>query len=304
MAIVVVGSVALDTVKTPKGTMSRGLGGSALHFSNAASILHPIKLVGVVGDDFPAEGMTFFSEKGIDTVGLERVSGKTFHWEGYYENDMSVAHTVNTELNVFAAFSPKIPDSYKKEKYLFLANIDPVLQRSVLEAMGKLDCSVMDTMNYWIDTKKSDVLDVISRVDIALLNDQEARSLTGEKNLIAAAKQLITKGLTYAVIKKGEHGAIVVGKDEYFATVSFPVENVVDPTGAGDSFAGGLVSYLAHEKKLDGKTIRKAMLYATAVASFNVEAFSIEGLRRVAKKDISSRIERIRGITEVGEIRL
>lgn len=304
MAIVVVGSVALDTVKTPHGEIKRGLGGSAVHFANAASILHPVKLVGVVGTDYPEEGMAFLKAKGVDIEGLEHADGKTFHWAGYYENDMSQAFTTATELNVFETFKPKIPASYKKEPVLFLANIDPTLQLGVLEQMEKPKLTVMDTMNLWINIKKNDVLSVLSKVDIALLNDQEARDLTGEKNLVDAAAFLIGKGLRYAVIKKGEHGALVMGKDEYFATVAYPVKKVIDPTGAGDSFAGGLVSFLAHADKLDNATLRKAMLYATATASFNVEAFSVDGLRRVTTKQIEERIKKIRAISEVGDIRL
>lgn len=304
MPVVVVGSVALDTVRTPKESITRGLGGSAVHFANAASLLEKVKLVGVVGKDYPEEGIQFLTEKGVDLEGLERTDGKTFHWEGYYEGDMGVAHTVNTELNVLGEFDPKIPASYKDEKFLFLANIVPDLQIKVLEEMGDLELSVMDTMNFWIESQKDRVIEVLKRVDIALLNDQEARDLSGESSIVKAGKALLQHGVKYVVIKKGESGAVVVGHDDYFVTPAYPVENVVDPTGAGDSFAGGLVSYIAHTGKLTSDTLRKAMVYATAVASFNVEAISVNALRKTTTKDVVARIRKLEDITRFGAITL
>lgn len=304
MSVVVVGSVALDTVKTPMAEIKRGLGGSAIHFSNAASVLEKVKLVGIVGEDYPQEGIAFCHHKGIDIEGLEKAKGKTFHWEGYYKGDMSEAITVNTELNVFAEFSPKIPESYRNEEFLFLANMAPTLQFDVLNKMKNLKLSVMDTMNFWIESQKDNVLDVMRHVDIALLNDAEALMLSGMHTLKHAAEWLLKLGLKYVVIKKGANGAIVMGKDEYFVCPAYPVDNVVDPTGAGDSFAGGLVSYIAHKGTLSKESLREAMIYATAVASFNVEAISIEGLYNVTPKNVQERVDKILEMIRVGEIKL
>lgn len=294
MSVCVVGSVALDDIKTPQGERKNLLGGAALHFSNAASPLTQVNLVGVVGDDFPDDGIKLFKEKKVDYSGLEVISGgKTFHWSGYYENDMNTAYTVSTELGVFADFNPKIPDKFKKSKLLFLANIDPVLQLKVKKIMGDI-FTMLDTMNFWIDSKRNELMEIIRLVDILLVNEGEARQLTGKKNLIEAAETLLSFGPKYVIIKKGEYGVSIMGKDFYFSLPSFPVTNLVDPTGAGDSFAGGFIGYLASAGKMNKDSLKVALAYGTVIASFYVEGFGVEGFRNVKESEIKKRLAKFR----------
>jgi len=300
--ILVVGSVALDTIKTPFGSVENILGGSAVHFSVAASIIGKVCIVGVVGEDFSDTYIQYLSKKGIDVEGLKKVPGKTFHWEGYYEYDMNQAHTVKTELNVFKDFHPEIPERYKSAEYLFLANIDPDLQLEILDSVRNPKLIISDTMNYWIENKKDRLIEVIKRTDIMLMNDSEARELFNTPNLIKAAKRIITLGPRVVIIKKGEHGAIMFTQDSFFITPAFPLEEVIDPTGAGDSFAGGFVSYLSRTQKFSENNLRKAMVFGTIVASFTVSDFGTRALDSIQYADIKKRYAELMRYTKFGKL--
>ncbi len=294
MAITVVGSVALDSIRTPKGEVEDALGGTATHFSNSASLLSEINLIGVVGDDYPKEGFDFFRTKKVDLEGLQIINGgKTFRWKGLYEGDMNVAITLETQLNVFESFNPKIPDKYKECDYLFLGNINPELQQEVLNQVKPKYASILDTMNLWINIKKEKLLKVIQGVDIIIVNDQELRDLIEEQNVILAGKSLLKLGPKYVVMKKGEHGAAIFSKEgEYFSLPAYPLEHVNDPTGAGDSFAGGFISYLESKKKKPTfENLKKALAYAIIVSSYYVEDFGIYGLENINSNNINDRYE-------------
>jgi sugar/nucleoside kinase (ribokinase family) len=303
MKILVVGSIALDTVRTPYVQGDHILGGSAVHFANAASIMaEGIDMVGVVGEDFTDGHIAFLKRKKVDVTGLIREKGLTFHWEGYYEKDMNQAITVKTELNVFQTFNPVLPASYKDDPIVFLANIDPVLQLRVLDNMKKPSLVVCDTMNYWIDTKKQDLLNVIKRANIALFNDAEIRSLTGIQNIRLASAELLKLGLDCIIVKRGEYGFLVISKQDTFAGAAVLLDDVKDPTGAGDSFAGGFVSYLSKKGDFSFSNIRKAVVYANLVASFNVQQLGLEGLDKVTFPDIKKRLVTYRELTAFGGI--
>ena len=297
MGILVVGSVALDTVETLEGKVEDSLGGSATYFSVAASFFHQqIHLVGVVGDDFPSEYVDFLSKRGIDLQGLERITGgKTFRWGGSYVSDLNAAETEFTYLNVFSDFDPKLPYTYQDTPYVFLANINPELQLRVLEQVHRPKLVVCDTMNLWIDISRPALMETLKQVDILILNDGEAKQLTEKKNLIQAGKEILTYGPSRVVIKKGEHGAISLTKSEFFAVPAYPLTFVFDPTGAGDSFAGGFMGYLAAQNRSnDEQTIRQAIVYGTVVASFNVEDFSLNRQRTLTRQEIDDRFNRLK----------
>ena len=297
MGILVVGSVALDTVETLEGKVEDSLGGSATYFSVAASFFHQqIHLVGVVGDDFPSEYVDFLSKRGIDLQGLERsTGGKTFRWGGSYVSDLNAAETEFTYLNVFSDFDPKLPYTYQDTPYVFLANINPELQLRVLEQVHRPKLVVCDTMNLWIDISRPALMETLKQVDILILNDGEAKQLTEKKNLIQAGKEILTYGPSRVVIKKGEHGAISLTKSEFFAVPAYPLTSVFDPTGAGDSFAGGFMGYLAAQNRSnDEQTIRQAIVYGTVVASFNVEDFSLNRQRTLTRQAIDDRFNRLK----------
>ncbi len=299
MSIVVVGSVALDSVETPVGKLESALGGSATYFSVAASFFTKgVKLVGVVGDDFPQEHVDFLRGREIDLAGLERVSGKTFHWSGRYGDNLNVAETLSTELNVFESFEPKLPESYRDTQYVFLANINPELQMDVLRQVRNTKLVVCDTMNLWISERKAELLETIKNVDIFVLNDAEACQLTGESNLNKAAKRLLEHGPDRVIIKKGEHGSATFTRTSYFSSPAYPLEDIFDPTGAGDTFAGGFVGYLASTDDLSESNIRKAIVYGTVLASFNVEDFSLNRQRSLTKAEIESRFAEMRAMTQ------
>ena len=299
MSIVVVGSVALDSVETPVGKVESALGGSATYFSVAASFFTKgVKLVGVVGDDFPQEHVDFLHSREIDLAGLERVSGKTFHWSGRYGENLNVAETLSTELNVFETFEPKLPESYRDTQYVFLANINPELQMDVLEQVRDTKLVVCDTMNLWISERKAELLETIKRVDIFVLNDAEACQLTGDSNLNRAAKRLLDYGPDRVIVKKGEHGSATFTRTSYFSSPAYPLEGILDPTGAGDTFAGGFLGYLASTDDLSEPNIRKAIVYGTVMASFNVEDFSLNRQRSLTKAEIESRFAEMRAITQ------
>jgi sugar/nucleoside kinase (ribokinase family) len=297
MSILVVGSIALDTVKTPTGNADDALGGSALFFSTAASFFAPVKVVGVVGEDFDFSGITFLEQRDVDLSGLKVEKGKTFRWGGRYHDNMNKRDTLFTYLNVFEKFQPVIPVKHRKSKFIFLANIDPELQLQVLESVDSPQLVVLDTMNFWINGKRDALEAVIKQSDIVILNDEEVRELTDIYNINTAAQEILKKGPRVLVIKKGEHGAIMVSQDDYFSTVAFPVKSVVDPTGAGDSFAGGFVGYLACCGELTNQSFRKAVAYGTTVASFSVESFSFNRLKEISRSDIEKRLEIFRTMT-------
>jgi len=301
MQVLVVGSVAFDDIATPFGTKKNVLGGSASHFSIAASNLVKPKIIAVVGQDFTEKQFKYLQKFGIDTSGIEKSSDKTFHWSGFYEHDMSVAHTKDTQLGAFASFEPKLTDEDKARQVLFLGNIDPDIQLKVVKQMKNPQLIGIDSMNFWIQSKQSALWKVLKTTDIAFLNDTEARMLAGEASLIKAAKKIRAKGPEIVIIKKGEHGALAVSKDDFFVTASFPTEDVFDPTGAGDSFAGGVMSYLASHtqpgKKIPPQTLREAIVWGSALASFAVEGFSTSGIEKAKKTSIESRSSVIRAMT-------
>ncbi|MBN1898157.1 MAG: sugar kinase [Spirochaetes bacterium] len=300
--ILVVGSVALDTIKTPFGKVERFLGGSAVHFAVAASILGQVGIVGVVGADFDDSFTAQLKRKGIDVEGLQKVSGKTFHWEGFYEYDMNQAHTVKTELGVFQNFQPEIPDKYKPASIVFLANIDPDLQLKVVESLKKPQLIVGDTMNYWIENKKEKLIEVIRRSDIMLMNDGEARQMFNTPNIVKAAKRIMTLGPKVVIIKKGEHGGIMFTPDTMFVAPAFPLDEVVDPTGAGDSFAGGFVSFLSRDLRLSDENLRKAIIFGTVIASFTVSDFGSRALYNLQYAEIKQRYAKLMKYTQFGKI--
>jgi sugar/nucleoside kinase (ribokinase family) len=297
MNVLVVGSVALDTLETPSGKREEMLGGSATYFSVSCSNFAPVRLVAVVGEDFPPAHLKLLREKGIDTEGLEVRPGKTFRWGGSYLSDLNQADTHFTHLNVFETFQPSLPPGWEKTDGVFLANIDPVLQLQVLDQMKRPQLVAGDTMNLWIKTKPDRVKDAIERMDLLFINDAEARQLTQEANLPKAARRLLAMGPRFVVIKKGEHGAVLYSRKETFCAPALPLEKVVDPTGAGDTFAGGCVGYIARRGCFAPAVLRRAVIYGSVMASFAVEDFSLNRLRRVGKADIVARYQRFKKLT-------
>lgn len=288
--ILVVGSVALDSIRTPYGEVTDALGGSASYFSFSASHFAPVSVVAVVGDDFPAEHRERFEARGVELSGLETAEGRTFRWRGEYMAELGHAHTLETQLNVFAEFSPKLDSAHRKAPFVFLANIDPDLQLHVLGQMQKPRMSLSDTMNYWIARKPDRVLEVLRRVDVALLNEEEAKALAGETHLTRAAERLLEAGANAVIIKKGEHGALYHSREERFITPAYPVMALTDPTGAGDSFAGGFIGMLARTNRSDGEALRQAMACGTAMASLAIESFSPERLIGTSADEITGRV--------------
>jgi sugar/nucleoside kinase (ribokinase family) len=295
--LTVVGSVAIDSVRTPFGERERSLGGAAMHFSVAASFFTDVSVVGVVGDDYTAEDEAVFHERHIDIESLRRISGgKTFRWVAEYGFDLNTARTLDTQLNVFADFKPELSETAKRAPFLFLANIQPTLQREVREQVDARFVA-MDTMNYWIEHSRDELLKTIGVVDALIINDAEVRELVGEPNLIRAAKKLLKLGPQMLVVKRGEYGAAFFTEDSYFATPAFPLDSVFDPTGAGDSFAGGFMGYLAQADKIDESILRRSVIYGSVMASFNVEEFSCDRLRRLKPEDIRERFHKFKEFT-------
>ena len=297
MNILVVGSIALDTVETPEESVNDSPGGSALYFSNAASFFAPVNVVGVVGDDFDPKMIDFGKNRPINFDGVYTESGKTFRWGGRYHDDPNKRDTLFTHLNVFENFKPDIPVQFRDSNIIFLANIDPELQLQVLNQINDPKLVVTDTMNFWISGKRNKLEEVIHHTNILILNDEETRQLTGEINLNSGASRLLEMGPDVVVIKKGEHGALLISKGSYFIAPAFPVEKVVDPTGAGDSFAGGLVGYLAKKGSFDDSELRKAIMYGTVVASFCVEDFSFRRLAKLNSNELTERYNTLKNIT-------
>ena len=289
MSILVVGSVAYDTVETPSGRAERVLGGSASFFAVAASFFSPVNLVGVVGNDFGEEQLQAFRGRPIDLAGLERMDGKTFHWQGRYSQDLNSRDTISTDLNVFEFFEPKIPAAYRRSELVFLGNIDPVLQRQVLAQVEHPRVVACDTMNFWIKGKPQELRETLAKVHVLLINDQEARELSGEWNLVRAARAILALGPRTLVVKKGEHGVLLFGHENVFAAPALPLETVVDPTGAGDTFAGGFMGFLAGAPELNDGVLRQAVVMGSTLASFCVEAFSLDRLVTLTRPEIDAR---------------
>ena len=296
MPVLVVGSIGIDHVKTQTEEHAELLGGSASFAAYAASFYAPVRLVGVVGDDFPAPHRALFASREIDLEGLEIAPGKTFRWSGEYETDMNNRKTLSLALNVFEHFSPKIPASWKETDFVLLANIAPALQSLVLDQISRPKFVVADTMDLWIDIAKDDLLALIKRIDMLILNDSEAKKLTGETNTIKAGRKLLAAGPKFVTIKKGEHGAILMSNNEIAALPAFPLEEVFDPTGAGDTFAGALVGYCASQGDASFATLREAIIHGTLVASFNVESFSLRRLEKLDAEQLAKRGAQFRKI--------
>lgn len=297
MSILVVGSVAFDSVETPFGQEDNILGGSATYFSTSASFFTDVNLVAVVGEDFPQEHIDFLGSRNIDLRGLSRVSGKTFHWKGRYGYDLNEAQTLETHLNVFADFKPQIPVEYAATDFLFLANIDPDLQMEVLNQVTTPRIVACDTMNFWISSKPEALKRVLERVDIFIINEGEARQLSGEANLVRAAKKILSMGVKTLIIKRGEYGVLMFHDSSIFAAPAYPLEEVFDPTGAGDTFAGGFMGYLANTGDVSEKGFRQAIIFGSVMASFNVEDFSLNRMKRLDYDEIEARYRDFKAMT-------
>jgi sugar/nucleoside kinase (ribokinase family) len=300
MSLTVVGSIAFDSVKTPFGERDRMLGGAAVHFSLAASFFTEVRPVGPVGDDFGAAEFELLESRGVQTGDIERVGGgQSFFWRGHYEYDLNVAHTDDTQLGVFGEFEPKLSAEARMADTLFLANIQPDLQRRVRAQCETASFSALDSMNLWIDTARDSLLAAIAEVDCLIVNDAEIRQLTGEANLARAARAVMERGPRAVVAKQGEYGAALFTRESFFALPGFPLEDVCDPTGAGDSFAGGFLGYLdSHDGELDEAGLRRAMGYGTVLASFNVEEFGTERVARLSREEIDQRFEALHRMTQ------
>lgn len=297
MSLLVVGSIALDSVETPFGVVDDALGGSATYFSYAASYFTPVRLVGVVGEDFPNEHRTMLEERGIDTSGLViEKDGATFRWRGKYEGDMNMAETLEVHLNVLGTFNPDLPQSFVETPFVFLANGSPDMQRKVLHQAKSRKLAVADTMNFWIETQRDPLYALLREVDGLVLNDGEARLLTDEVNLVRAGRKVLELGPRFVIIKKGEHGALFLSRDQSFVMPAYPLADVIDPTGAGDSFAGGFMGYLASTGRTDPDALKTAMAYGTVVASFNVEDFSLRRMQRTERAEIDRRLDAYRAM--------
>jgi len=294
--ILVVGSVALDSIRTPFGAAEEALGGSASYFAFSAAHFAPVRVVAVVGEDFPSQHRELFGGRGIDLSGLETAAGRTFRWRGEYTAELGHAHTLETQLNVFSTFHPRLDDRHRACPYVFLANIDPDLQLEVLTQMKKPTLTLSDTMNYWIARKPDRVLEVLRRVDVALLNEEEARALAGETQLVRAADRLLDQGAKAVIVKKGEHGALYRDHQARFLTPAFPVEALRDPTGAGDSFAGGFLGSIARHGALNGDALCQALACGTAMASLAIEDFSPRRLLETTPEEISERVDELHGM--------
>jgi sugar/nucleoside kinase (ribokinase family) len=299
MSLLVVGSVALDSIFTPFGETADALGGSAVYFSVAGSLLHPVQVVGVVGGDYPVHELEALAPRGIDWSGVERAEGESFRWKGKYSYDLQSRETLETRLGVFAQFQPKIPDAFRAAEYVFLGNIDPELQIGVLEQVKQPRLVVCDTMNYWIQGKREKLLELLARVDLLMVNDSEARELSGDWNIHRAGRWILRQGPGRVVIKQGEYGALLIEPTRTFYVPAFPLETVFDPTGAGDAFAGGFMAYLARTGSLSEENIRRAMVYGAAMGSYAVEQFGIRAFERLTMADVETRTRAFQDLTHV-----
>ena len=298
MSILVVGTVAFDSIETPRGSMERVLGGSASYAALAASFFAPVKILGVIGEDFPQEYLDLFARRAIDTEGLKKARGKTFHWRCRYHEDLNVRDTVELDLNVLSDFAPRLPDSYRAPEYVFLGNMDPAMQTAVLEQLGQVGLVACDTMDHWIRGNGSGLRAVLGKTEIQLINDSEARLLSGEHNIVRAGRAILKMGPEVVLIKRGEYGVLQFSDSSIFATPAYPLEEVLDPTGAGDSFAGGFLGHLARSGDRGRGAVRRAIVYGSVVASFVVEAFGVERLAALSMAEIEERYRRFIELTD------
>lgn len=299
MSLLVVGSVALDSVFTPFGETADALGGSAVYFSVAGSLLHPVQVVGVIGDDYPLPELEALAPRGIDWGGVERAEGESFRWKGKYSYDLQSRETLETRLGVFARFSPRIPAGWDDAEFVFLGNIDPELQLNVLEQIRQPRLVVCDTMNYWIQGRRAELLRLLRRVDVLMVNDSEARELSNDWNIHRAARWILSQGPRRVVIKQGEYGALLLEPDRTFYVPAWPLEEVFDPTGAGDAFAGGFMAYLARSRDVSSDAMRRAMVYGAAMGSYAVAGFGVRGFDTVSLGDVLTRVRRFTDLTHV-----
>ena len=302
MSILVVGSVAFDSITTPFGAVDNALGGSACYFSTSASFFTDVQLVAVVGQDFPQQHLDFLKSRNIDLGGLQTAEGETFRWKGRYEYDLNEAHTLETHLNVFESFKPQLPEAYQDAEYVFLANIDPELQLEVLQQVKNPKLVACDTMNFWISGKRDELIKTLAKVDILVINEAEVRQLADEPNLMKAAQIVRSFGPKTLVVKRGEYGVLMFGEGSVFSAPAYPLEEVFDPTGAGDTFAGGFIGYLAATRNLDEANLRKATVFGTVMASFTVEKFSLDRLKEIDHQEIADRYRKIKLLTEFADI--
>ncbi len=292
--VLVVGSVALDSVETPFGRADEVLGGSGTYFASSAAHFAPVQVVGVVGSDYPVEQLAPLAARGVDLSGLEHAEGRSFRWRGRYRHDLNSAETLETHLGVFSHFSPKIPDAFRRAPFVFLANIDPRLQLQVLEQVESPTLVACDTMNFWIESRRPELEQLLGKVDLITLNDGEARQLTEQANLVQAARWILDRGPAHVIIKKGEHGAFMFNREQVFFAPAYPLESVFDPTGAGDSFAGGFIGYLASMNDTSDRAMRRAVVVGSAMGSFAVEKFSNARLLEITRDDIERRVQEFR----------
>ena len=300
--LLVVGSMAFDTVRTPFGEANDVLGGSATYFSTSASFFTEVDLIAVVGEDFPEEHLAFLRSRGVNLDGLERRDGRTFRWKGEYTYQLNEAHTLETHLNVLETFRPKIPEQYRNPDMLFLGNIDPELQMDVLQKVTRPSVVACDTMNFWIDGKREALWQVLEKIDILIINDGEARALGEDPNLVQVAKRILAKGPKHLIIKRGEYGVLMFTGDQVFGAPAFPLEQVKDPTGAGDTFAGGFMGHLASTGDMTDEGLRRAIIFGSVMASFNVEAFSLDRLRDLDRKEIDDRFREFKRLTHFDDL--
>ena len=298
MSILVVGTVAFDSIETPRGSAERVLGGSASYFAVAASFFSPVKIVGVVGEDFPEVYLEIFSQRGVDLQGLKRAPGETFHWRGRYHEDLNVRDTVELRLNVLTGFSPTLPESYRDAEYVFLGNIDPGMQIEVLSQLRRMRLVACDTMDHWIQGSGEALRKLLRRIEMLIINDSEARLLSGEHNIVRAARSILKMGPKVVLIKRGEYGVLQFSDSSIFSTPAYPLEEVFDPTGAGDSFAGGFLGHLARSGDHGQGGLRRAIVYGSVVASFTVEDFGLQRLTRLSVEEIEERYQRFIELTD------
>lgn len=298
MSILVVGTVAFDSIETPHGFVERVLGGSASYFAVAASFFSSVKIVGVIGQDFPEDYLAIFSRRGIDLEGLAREKGETFHWRGRYHEDLNVRDTVELHLNVLVGFVPRLPESYRGAEYVFLGNIDPGMQMEVLNQLKRMRLVACDTMDHWIQGSGDELRKVLRKIEMLIINDSEARLLSGEHNIVRAARAILKLGPKVVLIKRGEYGVLQFSDSSVFATPAYPLEEVFDPTGAGDSFAGGFLGYLARSRDHSQKGLRRAIVYGSVVASFTVEDFGLKRLTTLSLPEIEERYQRFIDLTD------
>jgi len=298
MSILVVGTVAFDSIETPRGSAERVLGGSASYFAVAASFFSPVKIVGVVGEDFPEVYLEIFSQRGVDLQGLKRAPGETFHWRGRYHEDLNVRDTVELRLNVLTGFSPTLPESYRDAEYVFLGNIDPSMQIEVLSQLRRMRLVACDTMDHWIQGSGEALRKLLQRIEMLIINDSEARLLSGEHNIVRAARSILKMGPKVVLIKRGEYGVLQFSDSSIFSTPAYPLEEVFDPTGAGDSFAGGFLGHLARSGDHGQGGLRRAIVYGSVVASFTVEDFGLQRLTRLSVEEIEERYQRFIELTD------